>query len=366
MSYAILRTQKLKGASVSASDSHTERERETLNADKEKLKDNIRLIGEPGEKLRDLVNKEIKAAGGKPRRDSVECVEFLMTASKEHFDKPTKTTEFAKKSMEYMGMLEGRGLKFVKAVMHVDETTPHVVAYAVPLDPTGKLNAKFHFGGSKWRMSEYQDEFAEVMEPLGLERGIKGSTAEHEKIQKHYGKIEAYDRVVEELETSRRNEEQMRLTLETTSRLLDQQLRNRKDISLREITAAFVKPEQLLETSQGLAVLKNDDQSKIRAIITPDNKAFLPDGNKISDGSSVMLLQNLSGKPTETVLAAIGNKYDDESKGRAARAYGEELANGREQVRKLDFSDAETEVEAVQQQKEEAAEIEMEEVMVMS
>lgn len=368
MTYAILRTQKLKGAAVSASDSHTERTRETRNADEKKLKDNIRLIGEPGEKLRDLVNKEIKAAGGKPRKDSVECVEFLMTASKEHFDKPTKTTEFAKKTMEYMATLEGRGLKFVKAVMHVDETTPHVVAYAVPLDPTGKLNAKFHFGGNKWRMAEYQDEFAEVMEPLGLERGIRGSTADHEKIQRHYGKIEAYDRVVEELEISRRNEEQIRLTLENTSRLLDQQLRNRDDIALREIAAAFTKPERLLETSQGLAILKTDDSGKIRAIITPDNRAYLPDGNKISDGSSVALLQNLSGKPTETVLAAIGSKYDDESKQRAARAYGEELATTRkDETKKLDFSEAEAEVKIVQKQKEKVAEQEFEqEVLVMS
>lgn len=369
MSYAILRTQKLKGAAVSASDSHTERERETRNADEKKLKDNIRLIGEPGKKLRDLVNKEIKAAGGKPRKDSVECVEFLMTASKEHFDKPTKTTEFAKKTMEYMETLEGRGLKFVKAVMHVDETTPHVVAYAVPIDPTGKLNAKFHFGGNKWRMAEYQDEFAEVMEPLGLERGIRGSTAEHEKIQKHYGKIDAYDRIVEELEISRRNEEQIRLALENTSRLLDRQLKNRDDIALREIAAAFTKPERLLETSQGLAILKIDNPGEIQAIITPDNKAYLPDGNKISDSSSVMFLQNLSGKPTEAVLAAIGSKYDDESKQRAARAYGEELATarGKDETKKLDFSKAEEEVTVAKEQKEEAAEQEIErEVLIMS
>jgi hypothetical protein len=366
MAFAILRTEKLKGASVSASDKHTERERKTLNADEEKLKDNIRLIGKPGEKLRDLVDKEIKAAGGKPRKDSVECVEFLMTASPEYFDKPTKTVEFAKKSMEYMEMLETRGFKFVKAVMHVDETTPHIAAYAVPLDPTGKLNAKYHLGGNKWRMSEYQDEFAEVMQPLGLERGIRGSTAEHEKIQRHYGKIQLYDQAVTNMETAKQNEEQTRLMLENTSRLLDQQLKNRADIFLRDVAAAFSKPERLVETSQGLAILKIDDPGKIRAIVTPDNKAFLPTGDKISDGSSVMLLQNLTGKPTEAVLSAIGSKFDDNAKQRAARAYGEELAmTRRDEIRKLDFSQAEKEVETVARQKGENVESEIKQALVM-
>jgi hypothetical protein len=366
MAFAILRTEKLKGASVSASDKHTERERKTPNADEKKLKNNIRLIGEPGEKLRDLVNKEIEAAGGKPRKDSVECVEFLMTASREYFDKPMKTVEFAKKATDYMEMLEKRGLKFVKALMHVDEMTPHVVAYAVPFDPTGKLNAKYHFGGNKWRMAEYQDEFAEFMQPLGLERGIRGSTAEHQKIQRHYGKIELYDQAVTDMEIAKQNEEQMRLRLEENNRLFSEQLKNRIDISLRDVAAAFTKPERLLETSRGLAVLRIDNPGKIQVIITSDNKAFLPAGDKVSDGSSVMLLQTISGKPTETVLSEIGNKFDDDAKQRAARAYGEELAMTRRgEIRKLDFSQAEKEVETVARQNGQGEESEIKRVSVM-
>jgi hypothetical protein len=95
MAMAILRTAKLKGNQVSASDEHTERQRETKNADSEKLKDNIYLIGKPGMNLREAVDAEIAKSGwttkagqkrtGKPRPDSVECVEFLMTASPEFF-----------------------------------------------------------------------------------------------------------------------------------------------------------------------------------------------------------------------------------------------------------------------------------------
>lgn len=344
MAFAILRTQKLKGASVSASDQHTERTRETLNADASKLQENIRLIGEPGDKLRDLVNREISQAGGKPRSDSVECVEFLFAASPEFFDKPTKTIEFAEKTMEYMEQLEERGFKFVKAVMHVDEKSPHVAAYAVPFDPDGKLNAKYHFGGSKWRMSEYQDEFAEVMKPLGLERGIRGSVADHQKIQRYYGQIDQYDKTVSDLEATRQREEDLGQTLAATTTLLNKQFDNRQDLELAEVAKAFLKPDRLQQTSQGLAILLAPDSAQIKAIIAPDNKAFDSDGAKISDGSSAMLLHKLSGQPIDKVLDAVGNRFDDETKKRAARAYGEELAEFRKDSDQRDFAEAEKEV----------------------
>ncbi|WP_419851934.1 plasmid recombination protein [Actinobacillus pleuropneumoniae] len=39
--------------------------------------------------------------------------------------------------------------------MHNDESTPHLVAYVVPLDERGKLNAKKWLGGKKL-MNEMQ------------------------------------------------------------------------------------------------------------------------------------------------------------------------------------------------------------------
>lgn len=348
MAFAILRVQKLKGASVSASDQHTERERETPNADKNKLQDNIRLIGEPNEKVRDLVDKEINAAGGKPRKDSVECVEFLMTASPEYFCSPTKKIEFAEKSMEYMSLLEDRGFKFVKAVMHVDETTPHIAAYAVPFDPNGKLNAKYHLGGNRWRLSEYQDEFAEVMEPLGLERGIKGSNANHQQIQKYYGQLDLFDQTQKALETAQQNEEQVRQLLQKNTELLQQQLENRSDLKLFDVAKAFISSNRLEETSQGLAILQNNDSSQIKAIITADNKAFGITGEKLSDGSSVMFIEKVFDVNTDKALNAIESKFDKESEQRAARAYGEELANRHSKDDKRDFSDSEQEIKEKQ------------------
>lgn len=362
MAIAILRIDKLKGNQVRASDEHTERQRETKNADLQKLKDNIYLIGESGLNLREAVDDEIAKSSwttktgqkqsGKPRPDSVECIEFLMTASPEFFgdtesEKLNKALEFAEKAGEYMKKNEERGLKFVKAVIHMDEKTPHIVAYAIPLDPNGKLNAKHHYGGNKWRMAEHQDEFAEVMEPLGLERGIRGSQADHQTIQKYYGKINRLAQIEEERRMFEQQAEDMKRMMDGLTKALNQQMNNRSDITLRDAASAFLPAKQLAETSQGLAVLKINEPNKILAIVTPDNKAFAPTGEKLSNGSSVQFLMATSGAPLDKVLSAIENKFDGETREKSARAYGDELAMRKNDAKEHDFRDAEREVKVL-------------------
>lgn len=353
MAFAILRMEKLKGGAIGRSGKHADRKQETPNADKEKLEDNIYIVGKREDDLRELVDAAIKEAGGKPRRDSVECIEFFIGASPEHFDKPTKTTDFIKKAEEYIETLSNRGFKFVKVVAHRDEKTPHVSAFAVPLDDKGRLNAKHHLGGYKIggcrkRMAEYQDEYADTMKPLGLERGVRNSKADHIEIQDYYKRIKHYEQLALELKISKQNQSRSDELLRTTTRLLDQQMQNRTDISLREAATSFIKPERLLETSQGLAILKSDQLTKVMAIITPDNKAFAPTGEKIIDASSVMFLSTTTGKAVNTVLTEIESRYDGETRKKAARSYGDELAKDKSDVKERDFSQAEDEAKLAQ------------------
>ena len=58
----------------------------------------------------------------------------------------------------------------VAVSIHRDETTPHLIAYVVPLDEaTGKLNAKKWLGG-RAKMSQMQSDFADQVRSLGLEK----------------------------------------------------------------------------------------------------------------------------------------------------------------------------------------------------
>jgi hypothetical protein len=191
LAYAIARIAKLKGGSVASAGMHVDRTRETPNADLDKLRDNRILIGED-RPLHELVTEMIDRHGGRPRSDSVECVELVLGASPEFFnegherDDPQRVRGFADKVTEFLH--EQYGDRVVKATLHLDEKTPHVQAFMVPIDERGKLNCKAFFG-TRQKLREFQNAYAAKMEPLGLERGIKGSRATHEKISRFYGAI---------------------------------------------------------------------------------------------------------------------------------------------------------------------------------
>ena len=65
-----------------------------------------------------------------------------------------------------------------------------MVAYVVPIDDKGKLNAR-HFLGGRENLRNMQTDFAKnVGADFGLERGVEGSPAKHERVKKFYGNLE--------------------------------------------------------------------------------------------------------------------------------------------------------------------------------
>ena len=125
----------------------------------------------------------------KRRSDAVLCIEHLITASSTWDGWGTeKEHEFFESSKKWLE--KQYGSKNVIAVsIHRDETTPHLIAYVVPVDEaTGKLNAKKWLGG-RAKMSQMQSDFADQVRDLGLERGIEGSKAKHTRIKEYYAKV---------------------------------------------------------------------------------------------------------------------------------------------------------------------------------
>jgi len=78
----------------------------------------------------------------------------------------------------------------VAAVLHKDEQTPHIQALVVPISDAGRLSAYTYTGGRE-KLGAMQDSYARAMEPLGLERGVRGSVADHQTVKEFYAKIEA-------------------------------------------------------------------------------------------------------------------------------------------------------------------------------
>lgn len=345
MAFAIMRCAKLKGGAIAASDRHTERAIKTPNADPERTENNLRLRGEKGDDLTQKIEAVITDAqaqtGQRIRKDAVKCVEFFFGASPEYFEKPLTTEqekiqlergirqrvidrqkelEFYRQTNEFMNQLEEHGFVFVKAVAHRDEQTPHVVAYAVPLDRNKRLNCKAHLGGRD-KLSALQDEYAEAMKPLGLQRGIRGSQAEHQRVKTWYGKVELLDQAV-------KDRDRMAEMFEQTTRLLQQE-RGRLDVELIKMTKTLLPAERLVETRQGVAIVSHSSSAAIRALITPDNKAFDSAGKQISEGSSIKLLEHLAPPDAkiEQLTNLLAQRFGDETAKSAARNFANEIVN---------------------------------------
>ena len=196
MPHAIARIAKLKSGNVGASGLHTGRVRQTPNANPEIS--NIRFIGEPDSPDLPSLETIVRDRIGQQtiRKNGVLCVEMLLTASPEYFrpDDPSRAGYYEPEKLadfrtSVHGWLDNEyGDRIVRAELHLDESTPHIHAYLVPLDERGKLNCRGIFGGRQ-KLSQFQDSFANAMSPLGLERGIRGSKAKHTKIQHYYAAI---------------------------------------------------------------------------------------------------------------------------------------------------------------------------------
>jgi hypothetical protein len=187
MGFAILRTAKLKTiGSIAGSLSHTYRTRETTNADPDQKEENEHSQGTPAEVLAKLKDRLPE----KHRKDAVLALEFFVGASPEWFKDHDRGTQDAyfKDAVNWLEKRHGAA-NVVGWSVHRDETSPHLVAYVVPLDGD-KLNAKKWTGG-KAALSKMQSDFAQdVAAKYGLQRGIEGSKAHHQTIKEFYGLID--------------------------------------------------------------------------------------------------------------------------------------------------------------------------------
>lgn len=186
MSFAILRTAKLKSfGEIGGSLSHTYRTRPTHNSDPTRRKDNEHDVAEASLVMDAIKNRMPE----KIRKNAVLCIEYLFTGSPEWDGWGTdKEKTYFDKAVEFLKARHGAE-NVVATSIHRDETTPHLVAYVVPIDERGKLNAREFLGGRD-KLSAMQTSFADKVKDLGLERGLEGSKARHTTIKSYYAEIQ--------------------------------------------------------------------------------------------------------------------------------------------------------------------------------
>lgn len=234
--------------------------------------------------LRDIDN-EIKTAGARTRSNSVLALDTLYTASPEFFQGKTneQNDNFFKNCLQFH---ENHFGHIISAVIHYDETTPHLHIISVPLTKDGRLSARDVIG-NKAKMSKTQDAFFEqVGRGYGLERGVHMdgqekkehiSAQEHElrkikqQIAREQEKLEAIEHSEE---TARTRAQEYKQTAEKLQKQVEQlqEERVKQHNSLKMLSASKLDRQKELKALNYTLQEKRDEFEAITADIKQAGK----------------------------------------------------------------------------------------------
>lgn len=159
------------------------------------------------------IEREISQTGAKMRANSVIALDTVYTASADFF----KGIPIERQMQFFRDCLSFHQRQFghvVSAVVHYDETTPHMHIMSVPLTRDGRLSAR-EIVGNKVNLSRIQTEFFEqVGKGYGLERGVhrdstelrKHTTAQEWRLQQVTEQVQEQEQRLYEIQQGKKSE----------------------------------------------------------------------------------------------------------------------------------------------------------------
>ena len=210
MGYAVLHLEKAKGADSGMS-AHIERTIQPKNADPKRTHLNRELIQFPeGVRNRtEAIQHRLDTAGltRKIGKNQIQAIRIVLTgthADMEQIEKNGRLGEWCQDNVDWLRKIYGAD-NVVSAVLHMDEETPHLHATIVPIVMGERKKQKKEQAVKKRyrtkapaprlcadevmnraNLIRYQDTYAEQMAAYGLQRGIKGSEAQHISTHEYY------------------------------------------------------------------------------------------------------------------------------------------------------------------------------------
>lgn len=238
MGYAVVHLSKASGTD-SGTSGHIERTIHPKNADETKTHLNRELIQFPdGVKNRtEAIQHRLDTAdlNRKIGKNQVRAIRVLLTGSPldmKRIEQNGRLDEWCDDNLKWLYKTYGKE-NIVSAVLHMDETTPHIHATLVPIvkgerrkakteqeQPTGKKKYRKKDTNtnrlcaddvmSRVKLKGYQNSYAESMQYYGLERGIEGSEAKHITTSQYYRDVFNQSNIIkEDINTSLRQKEQL-------------------------------------------------------------------------------------------------------------------------------------------------------------
>lgn len=270
---------------VKSFEGHMTRTFNTINADETRIKNNEILIG-----TKDIVKDVEKYIEGIPlRSNGVLGREIMLTASPEFFKGRSYggIKKWAKANIDYLQ--EQFGTNIIHAVLHMDETTPHLHCLLIPRFEAKRGKSKYRlcdrdYFGEKNSYSKYQDSYAEYITekfPI-LHRGMKGSKAKHVKIKQYYTLVNA-DLNCEDMQSI--------MAKAKNSVLLEKQI-----VALQDLLKENLKKEDNREELINMVKQLKEDKEIYKETIKS-----ISEGYKISQEAIINIVKSIEGKTKDVV-----------------------------------------------------------------
>lgn len=238
ISYIVLNMKKYPQGDIAKVALENERQegyvrigKETIDASR--TRNNYHMIPPPDNGYTEFIDQRIRQAGlkRKVKDDAIKMVSFVMTSDKDFFDSMPLEVEraFFADCVNFVKKRYGEE-NIISAVVHKDETTPHLHINFVPITPDNRLSAKYYFDG---KLADLQTAvYEEVGKKWNLSRGKVGSDAKHVDPK-------TYNKVVKQATADARaeNEDLKEVNADMTKRL---------DKTLQEISDAKTERDKLI------------------------------------------------------------------------------------------------------------------------
>ena len=322
--YCIIRMRKVKMTALKASQIHNERLTDRhSNPDIDISRSDQNIVFFKTEDISEDVKRRVADIQSRQKRkircDAPVAIEYMITASPEAMTRLSKQEQerYFAECLSFVEARHGVGNR-LSAVLHLDETTPHLHMLVFP-EREGKLDAKSFF--KLPALTALQDEFAiKVGKQFGLERGVRLSELleKGEKPHRHQSVAVYKAKKLKETERKLAELEQTTADLAAVEAITPKKgvLSSRVSVTPEELEtlsgqakAYVVTKETLAKRSKSL-IAREQAVSRKEALL--DSSEALREQNKtLSVENSLLRDRESSEKAKNTELRAKLRKFDD-------------------------------------------------------
>lgn len=296
--YCIIRMRKVKMTALKASQIHNERLTDRhSNPDIDINRSDQNIVFFKTENLSENVRERVAdiQAGQKRkiRRDAPVAIEYMITASPEAMARLSKQEQeqYFSESLNFVEARHGTRNR-LSAVLHLDETTPHLHVLVFP-EREGKLDAKSFF--KLPALTAMQDEFAvKVGRQFGLERGVRLTELleKGEKPHRHQSVAVYKAKKLKETERKLAELEQTTADLAAVEAITPKKgvLSSRVSVTPEEFETLSGQAKAYVVTKETLA--KRSKSLIARERVVSRREALLDSSERLSERNKVLTAQN--------------------------------------------------------------------------